>query len=154
MTTAALEQLVRRSGTRDRKAFAELYDATAPRLFGLALRLLPEPSDAMDVVTSSYVDIWREARHFDPARGSALAWMTAALHTRAVARLRQEGGAAGSGRAAAPVRPAHPEGSAHRSAMSLTYYEGRTHTETAAEMNLSVPEVDLLLRQPLAGQVP
>ncbi|WP_435742647.1 sigma factor [Nocardioides sp. SYSU DS0663] len=78
-----LESLLARASTGDQDAFAAIYDATAPRLYGVASRLSASPAEAEDLASSAYLDIWRAAAHFDAQRCSALLWMVAAVHRRA-----------------------------------------------------------------------
>ncbi len=80
MSIPDLDLLVLRTAASDHEAFTDLYDATAPRLFGLALELLREQALSMDVAASTYAEIWRTSRDFDPVRQGALDWMTAILH--------------------------------------------------------------------------
>ncbi len=82
------DELLARVGTGDREAFAALYDATAPRVFGLVRRLIVDPAQAEEVTQDVYLEIWQTAPRFDPARGSALAWMFTLAHRRAVDRIR------------------------------------------------------------------
>ena len=82
------DELLARVGAGDRAAFGALYDATAPRVFGLVRRLVVDPAQAEEVTQDVYLEIWQTAPRFDPARGSALAWMFTLAHRRAVDRIR------------------------------------------------------------------
>ena len=82
------EQRLARVGEGDRRAFAELYDATAPRLFGLIRRLLVDPAQAEEVTQEVYLEIWQTASRYKPERGSAMSWMLTMAHRRAVDRIR------------------------------------------------------------------
>src|SRR6478735_517086 len=83
-----LADLLRRCGRADEAAFARLYDATASRLFGLAVRVVRDPAQAEEVTQESLLEIWRTASRFDPDRGSPLAWMLTITHRKAVDRVR------------------------------------------------------------------
>jgi RNA polymerase sigma-70 factor, ECF subfamily len=72
-----LAVLVHRTAARDTKAFAELYDATAPRVYGMATRILRSPAEAQEVTLESYLDAWRTSDRFDEDECSAIAWMLA-----------------------------------------------------------------------------
>ncbi|MDE2018107.1 MAG: sigma-70 family RNA polymerase sigma factor [Hyphomicrobiales bacterium] len=67
--------LLRRAAGGDQGAFRALHAATQPKLFGVALRILARRDAASDAVQEAYVKIWRRAADFDPAKGSAVAWM-------------------------------------------------------------------------------
>ncbi len=85
-----LEELVVLSGQGDQAAFANLYDIVAGRIHGVVLRVLRDPAQAEEVTQEIFVELWRRARRFDPARGSALAWLMTIAHRRAVDRVRSE----------------------------------------------------------------
>lgn len=73
----------------DQQAFAELYRATSPMLFGICVRMIRDRSEAEDVLQETYTTIWRRASSFDPAQGSALTWLTTLARNKAIDRLRQ-----------------------------------------------------------------
>lgn len=52
------------AGNRD--ALRALYDATAPRIYGIALRILREEAQARHVVRALYLEIWSEPAAFAP----------------------------------------------------------------------------------------
>ena len=86
-----LLDLVRRTAQGDRTAFAALYDETAPKLFGVAMRILRQRDLAEDVVQESFVAAWERAGEFDPVRGSAMAWLVTIVRHRAIDLLRRRG---------------------------------------------------------------
>ena len=69
-------------------AFAKLYDLTAARIHGVALRVLRSEDQAAEVTQEVFVEVWRQAGRYSPAKGSAMAWMTTMAHRRAVDRVR------------------------------------------------------------------
>jgi RNA polymerase sigma-70 factor, ECF subfamily len=149
-----LEALLGRVADGDQDAFADLYDAVAPRLHGLARRIVRHPAVAEDVTQEAFLQVWREAARFDPARGSALAWLLTLTHRRAVDRVRAEQAQSDRLRRyesrsvttpydttaedvvarldAGRVRRAlDVVGEPHRTALTLAYLEGLTHREVA-----------------------
>lgn len=72
----------------DRAAFEQLYHATAARLLGVCRRVLPDRSEAEDVLQDVYVAIWRKAPQFSPDKSSAMTWLAAIARHRAIDRLR------------------------------------------------------------------
>ena len=82
------EQRLARISAGDKRAFAELYDATAARIFGLIRRLLVDPAQAEEVTQEVYLEIWQTAARYKPERGSAISWMLTMAHRRAVDRIR------------------------------------------------------------------
>jgi RNA polymerase sigma-70 factor, ECF subfamily len=72
----------------DRAALQTVYRLTSAKLFGTALRILGERSEAEDVLQEVYVTVWRKAADFDPARASPMTWLIAIARNRAIDRLR------------------------------------------------------------------
>lgn len=83
-----LEQCLVRAAVGDERAFATLYDATAPRVFGLVLRILVDRAQAEEVAQEVFLEAWRRAQRFDPSRGAAISWLLQIAHARAVDRVR------------------------------------------------------------------
>lgn len=73
----------------DRRALAALYDRFAARLFGLALRVTGERTDAEDVVAEAFAQCWRQAGSYHPDRGSVTAWLVTITRTRALDAVRR-----------------------------------------------------------------
>ncbi len=146
-----------RCGAGDRAAFRELYQLQSGRLHGLALRLLRQPALAADAVHDTFLQVWQNAGRFDPARGSAEAWLATLLRYRAVDILRrrdhgQEDATiperAEEGPDALALLASSEQGTAlrhcleqldpvQRRAVSLAFLEGRSHAELSRA--LAVP---------------
>jgi RNA polymerase sigma-70 factor (ECF subfamily) len=88
-TTGArdLAVLIYQSAELDDTAFAP-HEAASARVYGLAVRIAPSPTPAMEVVGDSGTEVWRVSTRFDADRNSAIAWIMAIAHRRAVDRLR------------------------------------------------------------------
>lgn len=82
------EDLLQRVAQGDQRAFAELYDRSAPRVFGLVKRLLRDHAQSEEVTQEIFLEIWQNATRYDTAKGSAVAWMLTMAHRRAVDRVR------------------------------------------------------------------
>jgi RNA polymerase sigma-70 factor, ECF subfamily len=83
------EELVARLPDRDTTAFAALYDRHSRMAFGLAYRMLGEPSAAEDVVQEAFLSLWRQASTFRPERSGVRTWLLSIVHHRAVDRMRR-----------------------------------------------------------------
>ena len=70
------------------EAFAELYDRTSQRIYGIILRVLRSPDHAAEVMQEVYVEVWRQSARYSREKGSVIAWMTTMAHRRAVDRVR------------------------------------------------------------------
>jgi RNA polymerase sigma-70 factor, ECF subfamily len=55
---------------------------------GVALRVLRERSEAEEVLQDTFLEVWRRAREYSPARGTVEAWLLTIARTRAIDRLR------------------------------------------------------------------
>jgi RNA polymerase sigma factor (sigma-70 family) len=82
---ALLAQVAR----QDRGAFAQLYDDTAARVYGLVSRIVRRPDAAEEVTSDVYMQVWQQAARFDVARGSPLAWILTIARSRALDSLRR-----------------------------------------------------------------
>src|SRR5215468_9897506 len=70
----SLESLIEASAAGNQSAFGALYDAAAPQLFGLALRILKRRDWAEDVLQEALVSAWRNAGDYRRELGSGKAW--------------------------------------------------------------------------------
>src|SRR5262245_53031859 len=68
------EELLRRT-PRDPEAFAALYRRHAHAVAAWLLRRTRSPELAADLTAETFAAALRQARRFDPARGSAVAWL-------------------------------------------------------------------------------
>lgn len=85
---AALAQLMRKVAQGDEQAFAQVYDALSPSVYGLVLRVLRDPAQSQEVAQEVMVDLWRQATRFDPDKGSVKGYVLTMAHRRAVDRVR------------------------------------------------------------------
>jgi RNA polymerase sigma-70 factor (ECF subfamily) len=83
-----LVELITLSSRGHDEAFAELYDLTSQRIYGIILRVLRSPDHAAEVMQEVYVEVWRQSARYSPGKGSVIAWMTTIAHRRAVDRVR------------------------------------------------------------------
>jgi RNA polymerase sigma-70 factor, ECF subfamily len=105
--------LMQRIATGDKQAFAELYDRFSGPLYGAALHILHDPTEAQDVVHDAFVTLWSKASAFNPARGSAFSWVVTLVRNRAIDRVR--------------MRRRRAELLAESTPSDLGYVEGATH---------------------------
>ena len=84
------EVLLRRTARGDEAAFEALLRSFAPLVYGVALRVCEDQSLAEEVAQEAFLDLWRTAARFEPAKGSAHAWVVTIAHRRAVDRMRSE----------------------------------------------------------------
>ncbi|MBP2412193.1 RNA polymerase sigma-70 factor (ECF subfamily) [Arthrobacter stackebrandtii] len=82
------EDLIRLVALGDEAAFEELYDAVAPRVFGLVRKVVRDPDQSQEVTQEVFVDIWAQASRFDADRGKAMSWILVIAHRKAVDKVR------------------------------------------------------------------
>jgi RNA polymerase sigma-70 factor, ECF subfamily len=70
------------------EALERLYDASAPMVYSLALRVLGNKADAEEVLLDVFEQVWRDAGNFDPTRGGVSRWLVLLTRSRALDRLR------------------------------------------------------------------
>lgn len=83
-----LKPLLFRIAARDRAGFAAFYSATAPKLFGLLIRILGNRTEAEDAMQEVFTKIWLRAARFDPAKGTALSWAITIARNHAIDLIR------------------------------------------------------------------
>jgi RNA polymerase sigma factor (sigma-70 family) len=83
-------QLVELVAQRDAGALEALYDRYGRAAYSLARRILTEETLAQDVVQEVFLSLWRDARRFDPGRGTVATYLLSMTHHRAVDVVRRE----------------------------------------------------------------
>src|SRR5687767_1888220 len=86
--SAELQVLLSRIAQGSRPALAELYDLASRQVFALALRIVKDQQIAEEVVLDVFLQVWRRASSFDPARGRAFGWILTIARSRALDALR------------------------------------------------------------------
>jgi RNA polymerase sigma-70 factor, ECF subfamily len=154
----------------DEVAFAVVYDRAAPVVLGTARRILRDPAQSEEVMQEVLLEVWRSAARFDPAVGSAAAWITTLAHRRAVDRVRSEQRAAQREIRAATADVAYDEVAdavetsldrervrrclaglteLQRESVTLAYYGGYTYREVAQLLGVAVGTVKTRMRDGL-----
>jgi RNA polymerase sigma-70 factor, ECF subfamily len=87
--SARLLALMLQVKARDRAAFAEVYELTVAKVFGLAKAMLRIPADAEELVVDVYERAWHSASSYDETRGSVFAWLLIMCRSRGLDILRQ-----------------------------------------------------------------
>lgn len=72
----------------DHEAFAELYDAYAPRVLGLVIRVLRDHAQAEEVTQEVFLELWVSAARYSASKGTPSTWIMTLAHRRAVDRVR------------------------------------------------------------------
>jgi RNA polymerase sigma-70 factor, ECF subfamily len=167
---AGLEAALAAVARGDEAAFAVVYDRAAPVVLGTARRILRDPAQSEEVMQEVLLEVWRSASRFDPAAGSAAAWITTLAHRRAVDRVRSEQRAAQRELRAATAAVAYDEvvdaveasldrervrrclaglTELQRESVTLAYYGGYTYREVAQVLGVAVGTVKTRMRDGL-----
>jgi RNA polymerase sigma factor (sigma-70 family) len=159
----------------DRAAFRRLYDATSPKLFGFALRILIRGEWAEDVLQESYLSIWANARSYERSTSAPMTWMTTIVRNKAfdALRRRRELDQAGGGacqdelEALASEAPLPLEGlvmsasanalalcmkrleALHRQAIALAFFHDLSHREVAEQLERPIGSIKTWIRRGL-----
>lgn len=88
---ATLRRLLSEIAARDEAALRALYDLTAPKLFGIILRIQRDRSLAEDVLQDVYLKVWQAAGSYAPEAGAPLPWLCAVARHRAIDGIRRKG---------------------------------------------------------------
>src|SRR6201991_1871325 len=91
LTPAELVWLIAAVAKGDEAAFERLYAATRAKLFGVVLRILRRQDLAEGVIQEAYVNIWSNAREFNPAQSSPITWIASIARNRAIDVVRKRG---------------------------------------------------------------
>jgi RNA polymerase sigma-70 factor, ECF subfamily len=172
--TADLDALLRRVAEQDVEAFAEFYDHTRARVFGLVLRVLRDPGYSEETTQDVYLQVWRGAANYNPSAGSPLAWLLTLAHRPAVDRVRSEQSASqrDSRYGAANVElPADRVAEAviqldeqrqvveclgsltdpQRECLQLAYYEGLTYVQVSERLSANLATIKSRMRDGIRG---
>ena len=169
-----LDVLLRQVARGDTAAFATVYDLTKTRVYGLVVRILRDPGYSEETTQEVYLEVWRTAAQYDPARGSALAWLMTMAHRRAIDRVRAEQagsrresryGAATAERAGDVVADSAITSDerrrvaecldaltdSQRQCIELAYYEGLTYPEVSQRLAANLSTIKSRIRDALRG---
>ncbi len=68
--------------------FTLLYDAYAPALYGVLLRLVNDSVQAEDLLQDAFVKIWSNSHQYDPSQGRLFTWLLTITRNVAMDELR------------------------------------------------------------------
>lgn len=84
-----LADLITRMAAGDQRAFATLYELTAPRLYTLAIAVMRNRDLAQEVLQEAFISIWRSAESYHVSKGSVQVWLNVIVRNRCIDSLRQ-----------------------------------------------------------------
>lgn len=156
---------------QDRAAFTRLYDHFQPRVRAWLMKNGAAADEAEELVQDAMTKIWQKAKQFDPMRASSSAWIFAIARNqridlarkRAVRARTQEGYTAeyplhveevtqpdehleGADRASLIRRGMKILPSEQKQVVHMAFFEGLSHREIAAHLDLPVGTVKSRIR--------
>ena len=169
--TQSLETLLVRTASGDRAAYSDLYDQVADTVYGLAKKVVVDPSRAQEIAQDVLFEVWNKADRFDPSRGSAITWIAVMTRRRAIdvvrssesSRSREERVTFDPGSQPDPVGE-HVESSdehhrvrraldtltdLQRQALELAFYQDLTHSQVAEALDAPLGTVKTRIRDGL-----
>lgn len=168
---------LRGAAQKDALAFRQLYDATSPRLYGLALRILRRRELAEEALQESFVAIWHHAGDYQAVLSAPMTWMTTIVRNKSfdlLRRLRAEVEIDGEdfddrvlaclhdpGANPAEALELSSEAKAlaicmaaleekHRHAIGLAFFHDLSHSDVAQKLALPIGTVKTWIRRSLA----
>lgn len=163
---------MQRVAEQDRQAFADLYDGTSSRVFGLVKRVLRDSGYAEETLQEVYLQVWQNAGNYRSDMGSVISWILTIGHRRAVDRVRSEQASTRRGVeysvSTATVETDQVVDSVvtreerravivclgtltdtQRESVELSYYGGLSYPQVAERLNAALPTVKSRIRDGL-----
>lgn len=161
-------ELIQRIHQREEAALLALYQRYGSLVYGLALRVLQNPTPAEEVTQDIFLKIWQRPERWNPAAGHFHSWLLTITRNAAIDRLRRErhnwtqtleplehlgaGEPDGEinwydGQLLATLLMELP--SEQRQLIELAFFQGYTHSELAENLALPLGTVKTRLRSGL-----
>ena len=148
------------------EAFRAVYDRYGRMVHAIAFRILQDSQLAEECVQDVFVEVWRHAKRYDPARARPSTWLCAIARNRALDAVRSRGRRpvpqadielSGSAPDSVDVLAAADEAvhvaeamatlqPAQLEVLQLAYFDGLSHSEIAARLALPLGTVKSRLR--------
>lgn len=79
-----VDQLLAGIAQHDESMLSQLYDLTAPNLYGLISEIVSDHDAATSILKEVFVRLWRDAKRIEATGGSVLVWLTLEARAKAV----------------------------------------------------------------------
>lgn len=91
MTEPDDKALIIRVARGDRDALAVLYDRHGSLMLALGVRILKDRGEAQELLHDVFLEAWKRAGDYDPARGTVRTWLTLRMRSRCLDRVKSAG---------------------------------------------------------------
>lgn len=145
--------------------FSLIYNAYAPALYGVLLRLVNDQARAEDLLQDAFVKIWSNSHLYDPKQGRLFTWLLTITRNIAMDELRARKVQAKAAsyiydRSEQVTTASVPEGTVHvsilnhlapkyRAVVELMYYRDYTSQEAAEQLKIPIGTVKTRVRSAL-----
>lgn len=83
-----LTELLRKIAKECESALGKLYDLTIAQVYGLAVKILSNTTEADEVTIDVFKQVWNKATDYSPTRGTPSAWLITLTRSRSIDKLR------------------------------------------------------------------
>jgi RNA polymerase sigma-70 factor, ECF subfamily len=156
----------------DNTALGIVYDRYGTAVYRLALRMLSNPAEAEDLTQEVFLAFWRGVEKYDPQRGTLLVFLLTITRSRSLNRLKQQNSQQnlqqrfGHHLPTAPSQPGMESVAlnelsdrmsnalqqlpiAQKQVLEMAYYEGKSQSMIAQELDLPLGTIKTRSRQGL-----
>ena len=163
LVEATDSELLKRIGMGSEEAFRTLWDRFGAGVYSVCRRRLGDAGAAEDATQEAFTSVWRRSATFDPARGSAGAWLYAVARNAAAQLVRR--GYAGARLVVLDDETPDAENdpvmglalhaaltrlpATEREVLQLAYFEDMTQTQVAERLRLPLGTVKTRTRSGL-----
>jgi len=164
------QSILQRVAAGDQTAVGEFIDQYGDLVWSLARRYLGYQADAEDAVQEIFIEIWTSAGRFDPSIAGEAAFVSTITRRRLIDRVRKHGRQPASESIDDQVGDSQPSVASalesdtevaqvaevlenmdaeHRNILSMSLYEGYSHSEIAERMDMPLGTVKTRVRRGL-----
>ncbi len=150
---------------KDEAALSQLYDAYAPAIYGVIIRMCKDEQHAQNILQDTFLTIWEKSHQFNPEKGKFYTWAYRIAKNKTLNFLRAdkkliqtEDLSVYKDREEAVktdtdflqlkgcLNQLEPH---HKKALELVYFNGLTHREAHEEMNVPLGTFKSYIKQAL-----
>ena len=172
-----LSDLLQRVALRDHAAFEQFYNLTNAHLYGVVTRLVRKREMADEIMQEAYINVWQHAGSYSATLSTPMTWLMSIARNKSLDCLRRSKLESESVVLVDDVRLPHPEEVAQdadpqellvaamekceldrclalldpsqRQSLSLAYYNGMSHSELAAHLQVPLGTAKAWVRRGL-----